>query len=198
MQSRGDNGDPGGVGSWAKLLDDNWQIQFADDPQSLLLQQLTSWTELPSRRFYSGEATYSRTFHMGDKPLPRDLFFSLDFGSGTPISDDRPADADGMHALLDPPIREAAVVFVNGKRAGALWHPPYRLDITPFIRPGENQLEIRVYNTAINELAGQPPRDLTALRAKYGTRFEPQDQDRIHPIPSGLLGPVWLESATIP
>ncbi|MGB8097799.1 MAG: glycosyl hydrolase, partial [Terracidiphilus sp.] len=68
MQSRGDNGDPGGVGSWAKLLDDNWQIQFADDPQSLLLQQLTSWTELPSRRFYSGEATYSRTFHMGDKP----------------------------------------------------------------------------------------------------------------------------------
>ena len=83
-------------------------------------------------------------------------------------------------------------------RAGALWHPPYRLDIAPYVHPGTEPLEVRVFNTAINELAGQPPRDLTALRAKYGTRFEPQDQDRIHPIPSGLLGPVRLLASPAP
>lgn len=173
-----------------------WQIQVPGESQPQPPSQLSSWTNLPNRQFYSGEATYTRSFTL-DQIAPKTAYW-LDFGPGTPIPDDRPPDADGMHALLDPPIREAAFAFVNGKRAGALWHPPYRLDITPYIRPGQNQLEVHVYNTAINELAGQPSRDLTALRAKYGTRFEPQDQDRIHPIPSGLLGPVHLESAPIP
>jgi hypothetical protein len=98
-----------------------------------------------------------------------------------------------MSALLDPPIREAAVVFVNGQRAGALWHPPYRIDISRFIQRGENKIEVHVYNTAINLLAGQPPRDYTALRAKYGHRFDPQDMENLKPIPSGLLGPIHLE-----
>jgi hypothetical protein len=97
-----------------------------------------------------------------------------------------------MLALLDPPIREAAIVFVNGKRAGALWHPPYRIDISRFVHEGENQIEVRVYNTAINLLAGRPPRDYTALRAKYGRRFDPQDMDNLQPIPSGLFGPIHL------
>ncbi|HWG20475.1 MAG TPA: glycosyl hydrolase [Terracidiphilus sp.] len=170
----------------------DWDLSFVGSHAYVThLDSLVSWTRLAYRQNFSGEGIYTRNFtldqgsHAGKRVI-------LDFGPGTPIPDDRPPAADGMHALLDPPIREAAIVFVNGKRAGALWHPPYRLDITTLVHPGANQLEIRVYNTAINELAGQPPHDLTALRARYGTRFEPQDQDRIHPIPSGLLGPVRL------
>ena len=117
---------------------------------------------------------------------------SLDFGPGTPTTDNRPASASGIHALLDPPIREAAIVYVNGRRAGSLWHPPYRIDISPFVHAGENSLEVRVYNTAINPLAGEPPRDYTALYAKYGKRFEPQDMNNLKPVPSGLIGPVRL------
>jgi hypothetical protein len=30
------------------------------------------------------------------------------------------------------------------------------------------------------------------LNLRYGTRFEPQDMDKIAPQPSGLLGPVRL------
>jgi hypothetical protein len=97
-----------------------------------------------------------------------------------------------MLALLDPSIREAAIVFVNGKQAGALWHPPYRIDVSKFIHGGENRIEVHVYNTAINLLAGQPPRDYTALRAKYGRRFDPQDMDNLQPVRSGMLGPVRL------
>ena len=177
-------------------LSRDWTIRFnsghafAGD-----LDSFVSWTRMPDHEFYSGEATYTRTFTL-DQMAPQTGYW-LDFGPGRPIPDDRPTGANGMHALLDPPIREAAIVFVNGQRAGALWHPPYRLDITSFVHPGENKLEIHVFNTAINELAGQSPRDLTALRAKYGARFEPQDQDRIHPVPSGLLGPVRLLTSSV-
>jgi len=117
----------------------------------------------------------------------------IDFGAGTPFEDKRRPNANGILALLDPPIREAAVVFINGKRVGSLWHPPYRIGISKFIQPGENQIELHVYNTAINLLAGQPPRDYTALRAKYGRRFDPQDMDNLRPIPSGLFGPIRVE-----
>ncbi|HKF50619.1 MAG TPA: glycosyl hydrolase [Terracidiphilus sp.] len=176
-------------------LSRDWSISFAGtEPGKLHLDSLASWTQLSGRQHFSGEAVYSRFF-----PDPQTGVHGviLDFGEGKPVADDRPPGADGMHALLDPPIREAAVIFVNGKRAGSLWHPPYRLDITEFVHPGENKLEVRVYNTAINELAGQPPRDYTALWAKYGKRFAPQDMDNLKPVPSGILGPVHLDTVPI-
>jgi hypothetical protein len=100
--------------------------------------------------------------------------------------------ASGMLALLDAPIREAAIIFVNGQKVGSLWHPPYRIDISKFVHSGENRIEVHVYNTAINLLAGQPPRDYTALRAKYGHRFDPQDMDHLQPVSSGLVGTIQL------
>jgi hypothetical protein len=171
-------------------LSAGWQIRFGDDIQRLA--KLVSWTELASRQFYSGEAIYTHQFTLSASPGHT----VVDFGEGTPTVDTRPPNSSGIHALLDPPIREAAVVYVNGKRAGSLWHPPYRLDITAFAHPGENTLEVRVDNTAINELAGQPARDYTALDAKYGKRFDPQDMDNLKPIPSGLIGAVRLISET--
>jgi alpha-L-rhamnosidase len=172
-------------------LSSGWKIRFGNSTTSENLDHLTSWTALPDRQFYSGEADYTRSLELTDAPS-RGTHLFLDFGPGTPIADERPAGAAGMHALLDPPIREAAIVFVNGQRVGSLWHPPYRIDIAPFVHAGENQIEIRVYNTAINQLAGQPPRDYSALWKKYGKRFEPQDMENLKPVPSGILGPVRL------
>jgi alpha-L-rhamnosidase len=167
-------------------LNSNWQIRFANDASSQPLPQLTSWTDLIGHQFYSGEATYTNNFTLPASPGHR----IIDFGHGTATIDTRPPNSSGIHALLDPPIREAAVVYVNGQRVGSLWHPPYRLDITSFAHPGNNTLEIHVTNTAINELAGEPPRDYTALNAKFGKRFDPQDMDNLKPIPSGLFGSV--------
>ena len=173
-------------------LSGDWKIRFGDSGTSQSLVNLTSWTELPDRQYYSGAATYTRSFAMNHKPEAGSHVF-LDFGVGTPTIDPRPPNASGTRALLDPPIREAAVVFVNGQRAGSLWHPPYRIDISNLVHRGTNQVEVRAYNTAVNLLAGQPPHDYTALRAKYGRRFDPQDMDNLKPIPSGLLGPIHLE-----
>jgi hypothetical protein len=172
-------------------LSTGWQIRFAGSTSSQPLTTLTSWTDLGGRQFYSGEADYTRTFDLSSalKPGTHTL---VDFGAGTPTIDTRPPDANGTHALLDPPIREAAIVYVNGKKVGSLWHPPYRIDVSALIHEGQNHIDVHVFNTAINELAGQPPRDYSALHAKYGKRFEPQDMDNLKPVPSGLIGHVSL------
>lgn len=172
-------------------MSSGWQIQFAGTTSAQPLNRLTSWTAISGRQNYSSEADYTHSIKLDSAP-PKSEQIVLDFGNGTPTTDNRPIYANGLHALLDPPIREAAIVYVNGQRAGSLWHPPYRIDITSLVHAGENQIEVRVYNTAVNLLAGQPPHDYTALYAKYGKRFEPQDMENLQPIPSGLFGPIHL------
>ena len=98
----------------------------------------------------------------------------------------------GMHAWYDPPIREAAIDFINGQRAGSLWHPPYRLDGSKLLKPGPNHIEIHVYNTALNAWSALPPHDYKPLIEKYGDRFQMQDLDKVQPIPSGILGQIHL------
>ena len=93
------------------------------------------------------------------------------------------------------PIREAALVTINGKSAGALWHPPYRLDVSRLLKPGMNHIEIHIYNTALNAWSALPPHDYAPLIAKYGDRFQMQDLNKVEPISSGLLGAVQLVAA---
>ena len=97
-----------------------------------------------------------------------------------------------MRALLESPVRESAVVFVNGQRAGTVWHPPYQLDLTRLLHAGSNHLRIVVANTAINEIAGRSLPNYRLLNLRYGERFMPQGFEHIAPLPSGLLGPVQL------
>lgn len=172
-------------------LSSGWQVRFTGSASGQPMTSLISWTEIPGKQFYSGEAVYTRSFELSSG-TKKDSHVFLDFGEGTPTVDTRPPNASGTHALLDPPIREAAIIYINGKEVRTLWHPPYRIDISPFVKRGQNRIEVRVYNTAINMLAGQSPRDYTALYAKYGKRFEPQDMDNLKPIPSGLFGHVRI------
>ena len=97
-----------------------------------------------------------------------------------------------MRAWYEGPIREAAVVFVNDKRAGAVWCPPYSIDVTGMLRPGANKIRVLVANTAMNYMAGHSLPDYRLLNLRYGERFQPQDMDKVQAIPSGLLGPIRL------
>ncbi|HZQ43416.1 MAG TPA: glycosyl hydrolase [Acidobacteriaceae bacterium] len=184
-------------GSAIKLGD--WSVAFPGSRGSAAqaTQQNVSdtlWTDNAATKFYSGEARYTTKFHAD--ALGKGEHVRLEFAAGEPLQDNRPPGSPGMRAWLDPPIREAAEVFVNGKHVGDLWHPPYDIDITSAVHSGENGLELRVFNTAINELAGQPPRDYTALKTKYGDRFQMQDINNLQPVPSGIRGPVQIVFGT--
>ncbi len=177
----------------------NWTIAFpgsagsAPEP-TVHDAQDTLWNDSPATHFYSGEVRYTITFRAhavgsGERA-------ELQFAPGEPLQNNQPPGKAGMRAWFDPPVREAAIVLLNGKRVGDLWHPPYSLDVTSALHAGENTLELRVFNTAINELAGQPPRDYTALKARYGDRFQMQDMQNLQPVASGIRGAVRIVFGT--
>ena len=154
----------------------------------------TVWTDDPATKFYSGEVRYTTTFNVHG--LSKGEHLVLRFPEGKPLENTRPPNLPGMRAWFDAPVRDAAVITVNGKPAGTLWHPPYELDLSQMVTEGGNAIEVRVFNTATNEMAGRPPVDYTALKPVYGDRFQMQDMDKIDAATSGLVGPVTLEYRT--
>jgi hypothetical protein len=68
------------------------------------------------------------------------------------------------------------------------------VNVTKFLKPGENQLRIVVGNTPINYMAGHSLPNYRLLNMRYGERFKPQDMNNLQPVPSGLLGNVRLRA----
>ena len=191
-------------------LSPGWKVNFksaapGDFPATAQMDTLHSWTEDEATRFFSGVATYEKSVTVPGEMLKEGLKLSLDLGEARPTGDD--AGGSGavrgggsrLRARIEPPVREAAVVYVNGKRAGSVWCPPYSVDVTGLIKPGENEVRIEVANLAVNHMAKNTPRDYKeeyrALIAQFGDRFQPQDMNQIRPMPSGLLGPIRLVAA---
>jgi hypothetical protein len=166
-----------------------WTIAFADAALAPRTRQaLASWDADEDTRFFSGVATYETTFEL--PAIARGTTVTLDFGPGTAVTpNDR---GPGMRTWLDAPIRDAAVVTINGQPAGSVWCPPFRLDVTALAKAGRNTLSIRVGNTGLNHMAGRPLPDYRLLNLRYGERFQPQGMELIRPLPSGLVGPVQL------
>jgi hypothetical protein len=166
----------------------DWTITFpGSKPEPL--PKLHSWTDDESRKYYSGQATYEKTVTIPAAP-GRQVYLNL--GEGAPVESQERRSGSGMRAMLENAVREVAVVYVNGKRAGSIWCPPYEVDITGLVRAGENTIRVVVANTALNLLAKGPLPDYKALNAKYGERFQAQDMNGVRAIPSGLAGPVSL------
>ncbi|MGB6743889.1 MAG: glycosyl hydrolase [Terracidiphilus sp.] len=189
-------------------LSNDWKVTFTSTGKTEMEQTPADWIADPSTLHYSGEAVYSRDFTLTARPAGP-VLLEVEGGKPLPGSPNSPPEQQplganglpdphitrpghGMRAFYDPPIRAAALVTINGQAAGALWHPPYRLDISKFLKPGQNHIEIHVYNTALNAWSAQPAHDYQPLIAKYGDRFQMQDLDQVEPISSGLLGQVHL------
>jgi len=173
-------------------LSQQWKVTFGNNGITSDMNRLVSWTGDSKTEFFSGKAVYEKTLELQPSQIAPGARLLLDFGTATPVTVPSPPGQNNMRAYLDPPVREAAEVYVDGKRAGVVWRPPYRVDVTGFLHAGSNHLRIVVANTAINELAGQSLPDYRLLWARYGTRFAPQGMNDLHPLPSGLLGPVTL------
>jgi len=149
-------------GPWTLAFPSGWGA-----PTELKLDALASWTELamsPEARAFSGSATYAAEFAVD--AVATNACYLLDLGRVEMIAD----------------------VTLNDKAAGILWAPPYRIDVTRFVRPGQNRLTVRVTSTWFNRLAydaGQPE----AAR-KTWTINGPAKDAALQP--AGLIGPVAL------
>ena len=178
-------------GPWEVGFDPKW-----GGPERVTFNQLEDWTKRPEQgiRYYSGAAVYRTT-----------LSFS------------RPSDSQNLKWKLDlGKVAVMAEVELNGQNLGVLWKPPFRLDVTDALKPGENQLEVKVVNLWINRMIGdeQLPEDSErngdgTLRTwpKWLGDGKPSPTGRFtfsswrlwkkdSPLaPSGLLGPVTVQAA---
>ncbi|HZU27257.1 MAG TPA: glycosyl hydrolase [Bryobacteraceae bacterium] len=171
-------------------LSTDWRVTFAALNRTVNFTALHSWTDDAPTRYYSGQAVYEKQVDVPAAKLRTGLKFFLNLGEGTPVREARPQE-EGMRALLDGPVRESAVVYVNERLAGYVWHPPYEVNVTEFLQPGANAFRVVVGNLAINALAGKAEPDYRLLMSRYGMRFTPLHMPA-KPEPSGLLGSVAL------
>jgi hypothetical protein len=116
----------------------------------------------PGIRYFSGTATYRKTFGL-PKSAGR---LMLDLGT----------------------VREVADVTLNGKSLGTAWTAPFALDVTRAARPGRNQLTIKVSNLWVNRLIG----DAQLGGGKFTFTTIPTYRADAPLRESGLIGPVTI------
>ncbi|MDR3228017.1 MAG: PmoA family protein [Puniceicoccales bacterium] len=153
-----------------------WRLRFESDwlkrgPAETIvfpkLQDLSKHTD--SRiRFYSGTVFYNTTFSVSEKLN----------------------NAERNRLVLDlGKVAVMAKVRVNGQFAGAAWTPPFHVDISKFVKAGDNTLEVEVVNTWVNRIIGD--QQLPGRERKVAPRHNPWRATSIlHE--AGLLGPVKL------
>ena len=159
----------------ARPLDGPWSVaREGEEPRPVTLPHLLVGTEAADLRPLVLETTVTLDEREAAGPL------LLDLGEGTPHEE--LGAGSGYRALLDAPVREVAIVEIDGHRAGMLWSPPYRLDLTGRISAGTSRLTLRVLGTtapaaAAPENAMPAARDVAVAHATYGERFQPQELD---------------------
>ena len=154
-------------------VDGPWNVTFQPGrgaPASVTLDKLVSWSDSPDQgvKYFSGTGTYTKTIQ-----APADWF--------------KPG-AKLWINLGD--VKNLAEVAVNGKSLGTVWHAPYRLDVTTALKPGANQITIKVTNAWVNRLIGDQQPDATT---KYTFADVKPYKANSPLLESGLLGPVKLE-----
>jgi hypothetical protein len=182
-------------------LSKDWNVTFknasaAADPAPQHFDAVGDWTSNPALTYFSGTATYAKQVDVPAAMVQGGLRLILNFGEGQPTGvGGARVEGSGISANFQPPVGDVALVFVNGQRAGAIWCPPYTVDVTGLLKPGANQINIQVANRAINYLADHPDTDMNSVKADPrlgGNRFTNEDLSGVQPLPSGLLGKVQL------
>ena len=89
-------------------------------------------------------------------------------------------------------VGDVAEVWVNDKPAGIAWKPPYTVDISEAVKPGQNRLRVRVADLWVNRLIG----DAQPGAQKITYTSMPTYLASAPLRPSGLMGPVRLLAAS--
>ena len=151
-----------------------WHVSFQPGrgaPASIEMPRLASWSVNAEAgvKYFSGSGTYTTTLEVSPGWLSAKSQLWMDLGD----------------------VRNLATITVNGKPLGTLWHAPYQVELSRFLKPGHNVLTVKVTNSWVNRIIGdlQPgqPGKYTFLVIKPYAADSPL-------LPSGLLGPVVVLS----
>ncbi|SHM57366.1 Glycosyl hydrolases family 2, sugar binding domain [Cyclobacterium lianum] len=156
-----------------------WNLEFADGgpeiPDPVTLEEIKPWTDLddPAALNFSGQAIYENSFELGQ------------------------IDAGAKYLLELGQVLESARVWINGKEIGYAFGLPFRLDITGFVREGDNDLRIEVANLMANrvryldqnDIVWRNYHEINFVNIDYG----PFDASGWDTMPSGIRGPVSIE-----
>ena len=153
-------------------LDGPWKVQFPPNwgaPAETLFPSLISWSDslIPGVRYFSGTAIYSKTFAAAPAWLKAGRRVALDLGK----------------------VQIMARVKLNGQDLGIEWKPPFRVEITGALKPGDNQLEISVVNLWPNRMIGDAA--LPISQRLTWSSWEPFNKETPL-LESGLLGPITV------
>ncbi len=149
-----------------------WNLSFQPDrgaPPAIKLDKLISWSDSADSgvKYFSGTGTYSKTIQ-----APANWF------------------AAGGKLWIDlGDVKNLAEVIVNGKSLGIVWHTPYRVDVTKALKPGANDLTVKVINAWVNRLIGDQQPE-TKVKYTFAT-IKPYNATSALQA-SGLLGPVTV------
>jgi len=154
-------------------LDGSWKVSFQSGrgaPDSVTLDKLESWNQSsdPGVKYFSGTGTYTKSF-------------------------DAPASwaAKGAQVWIDlGDVKNLAEVSLNGKSLGVVWHAPYRVNVTSALKPGANELVVKVTNAWVNRLIGDEQPGAT----RYTFADVKPYRANSPLLPSGLIGPVDVYS----
>lgn len=154
-------------GPWTVKFDPKW-----GGPESVVFEKLQDWSKRPEKgiKYYSGKATYYKTFD-----LPKT------------------SQKAGKRLYLDlKRVRNVAEVRLNGKDLGVVWTAPWHVEISQAVKQSGNKLEIDVVNLWPNRLIGDAGLPKEKRRTKTNVnKFKANSRL----MESGLLGPVTLRSA---
>jgi hypothetical protein len=158
-------------------VEGSWNVSFQPGrgaPASITLDKLISWIDSPDAgvKYFSGTGTYTKTIQASPDWFKKGAKLWIDLGD----------------------VKNLAEVTVNGKSLDLVWHTPYRVDATTALKPGANEVTIKVINAWVNRLIGDQQPDATT---KYTFADVKPYKANSPLLPSGLLGPVRVYSSTV-
>jgi len=157
-------------------VEGSWEVRFQEErgaPAKIVLDKLSSWSENADTglKYFSGTGTYAKTIQAPADWMKSGAKLWLDLGD----------------------VKNLAEVSVNGKPLGIVWKTPFRVDVTGAMKPGANDVQIKVTNLWVNRLIGdQQPN----AAKKYTYTSQPFYRADSPLLPSGLLGPVRILRST--
>ena len=128
---------PASVETPLLTLSDKWQLQFPAQlgaPTAQMPVTLASWSDSSDEgvKYFSGTAAYTTTLQARPAWFVPGARIWLDLGT----------------------VMNVAEVVLNGKNLGIAWKAPFRVDMTSALKPGANQLQVKVTNLWVNRLIG--------------------------------------------